>query len=407
MVPVISSIFFSLFVYSLLSYLLVAQRITIPVSIIIFTLILGLTKYYSKSYNEVEYLQSNISGPMENSDNPIDNPKIKGNQIRESQVSAILFIAVFAISLIICSFGTMVNSHVFISWNNIDWFDVIQLAASIAIGFFIPGYAILLIIGKSAKINPVPRVLLAYLFSMFITGMPVYTASAFLDVPGPIIKNLLIIIYLIILAALLFRISFNRIIFSSDLVYAVCLNRTITKMFRALKTRKPEILVFGSILALLVTSTYYLYGGITIGDQWFHQGRALLFMSGSFREAVLEPYPPFQSALLAGFTSLSGLPLANAYASIAFLNIMPVFAFYYFFSRWVPRNLNRASLLACSLFAVGSGFNWIYFIGPLAQPIFSEHSFLEAIYRVASVSIVQPTNFIFAANPDFSTGLIY
>ena len=180
-----------------------------------------------------------------------------------------------------------------------------------------------------------------------------------------------------------------------------------TKILRVLKTRNPEILVFGSILALLITSTYYLYGGITIGDQWFHQGRALLFMSGSFRESILEPYPPFQSTLLTAITSLSGVPIVNAYASIAFLNIMPVFAFYYFFSRWVPRNLNRASLLACSLFAVGSGFNWIYFIGPMAQPIFSEHSFLEAIYRVTSVSIVQPTNFIFAANPDFSTGLIY
>ena len=150
-----------------------------------FTLVFGLTRYYSKSYNDIVHLQPSMSGTMENSQNGRDNKVINGNQVNESTASARLFIAIFAILLIICAFGTKVNSDTFTPWNNIDWFGAIQLAAAIAISFFIPGYAILLIIGKSSKLTPVPRVLLAYLFSMLITGLSVYIARLLLRCSGP------------------------------------------------------------------------------------------------------------------------------------------------------------------------------------------------------------------------------
>ena len=82
-------------------------------------------------------------------------------------------------------------------------------------------------------------------------------------------------------------------------------------------------------------------------------------MSGQFKEFVLsngdEIYPPLQSALLAGLTTLSGIPLVNTYASIAFLNMTAVFAFYYFCSIWLPRDNKRAALLASSLFLISIG----------------------------------------------------
>ena len=88
---------------------------------------------------------------------------------------------------------------------------------------------------------------------------------------------------------------------------------------------------------------------ITVGDQWYHQGRAIIISSGSFRHAVWagaeSEYSPFQSALISGLTSLSGIPLVNAYASIAFLNIIPLFAFYYFYSNWIPLHMRRQSYL--------------------------------------------------------------
>ena len=58
------------------------------------------------------------------------------------------------------------------------------------------------------------------------------------------------------------------------------------------------------------------------------------------------------------FISLSGNPSVNAYASISFLNIIPVLAFYYFFTKWVPDKWRKAALLASTLFVL-SGRVWM------------------------------------------------
>lgn len=133
-------------------------------------------------------------------------------------------------------------------------------------------------------------------------------------------------------------------------------------------------------------------------------------MSGSIREAGLShtdsTYPPFQSAVLAVFSTVSGMPLVNTYASIAFLNLIYIFAFYYFFSTWIPINMQRAKMLASTLFATSSGFGWIYLLGltVTTHPIVSQKSALELITST-EFDVFQPTNFLLASHPDFSTGL--
>ena len=186
-----------------------------------------------------------------------------------------------------------------------------------------------------------------------------------------------------------------------------------TKLWASVKSKNSELLIFGSLLMILIVSTYYLFGGITIGDQWFHQGRTLLFLSGSIREVALSlgeiSYPPFQSAILATLTTLSGVPLVNTYASIAFLNIIYIFGFYFFFSAWMPANMQRAKILACTLLAISSGFGWIYLLGltVTTNPVVSEKSVLDTIVSTEPFDIFQPTNFSLSAHPEFSTGLIY
>jgi hypothetical protein len=170
--------------------------------------------------------------------------------------------------------------------------------------------------------------------------------------------------------------------------------------------------VFASLFTIIIISTYVVFGGITIGDQWFHQGRALLFMSGSFREASISHaesfYPPFQSALIGALTTLSGIPLVNSYASIAFLNAIPIFAFYYFFKIWVPRTFQKAGLLACTLFTLSAGFGWIYlFSTDQFQNIISPQSVLDTFVKMGRLDIVGTSNFVIPTGPDFSTGLIY
>ena len=90
---------------------------------------------------------------------------------------------------------------------------------------------------------------------------------------------------------------------------------------------RVDILVFASLFAFIILSTYYLYNGTIIGDQWFHHGRSLLFMAGAFTSVSDTLYPFFFHSVLATYFSVSGVPSVNAYVFINFLNIMPVLAF--------------------------------------------------------------------------------
>ena len=164
---------------------------------------------------------------------------------------------------------------------------------------------------------------------------------------------------------------------------------------------------------MVVLSTYSLYGGVIIGDQWFHHGRALSFVSSTFNAASLSDEhikdPPFFPAFLAGFFSMSGLPTVNAYAAIDFLNIVPVFAFYYFFSKWVPVNRRKAALLASVLFMLSSGFGWLYLLYLVgANQATSEQASLDAFNdaRIKSFDIFQPSSFVVVDHPGISSPLI-
>ena len=181
-----------------------------------------------------------------------------------------------------------------------------------------------------------------------------------------------------------------------------------------LREKNPELIVFGSLFALIVLSTYFLYSGAIIGDQWYHHGRMLAFMSGEIRDLATagaddKAFSPFPSAMLASFISVSGVPSVNAFASISFLNIMPVFAFFYFFKSCVPNRVKKAALLGCSLFMLSSGFGWVFALEQaIVDPPDSQLSALQLLSQeaVKSLDIVLPTSFLSAAHPDFSTPLI-
>ena len=351
-------------------------------------------------------------------DNPDDDIKSGEEKKKSVRISTSLFIIIFTTLILICIFTPKQNFHIFVNWSEIGVPGIIQLSAAIMLCFFVPGYGIVLIMTKKYKMNPILATLLAYLLSMLITGLPAYIAALFFDSAISESKNLFILVYVCILVTfLIFNSAYKiRVLTNVQIKYRSYPRFTstmLTKFWKYLNSRGSELLVFGSLFTLLIVSTYYLYGGITIGDQWHHQGRTLLFMSGSFREAAISSadysYPPFQSALLAALTTLSGLPLVNSYASIAFLNMTPVFAFYYFFSAWVPRTMQKAGLLACSLFTLSAGFGWIYLftVSVTTQPVVSEQLSLDTLASLRPLDIIRTSNFVIPTSPDFSTGLIY
>ncbi len=398
-------------VYYVLSYLLVDMKFTLPLSVTMALLSFGLTRYYSiqseNIYNHTEFDSSDLD-----SRKPL---KDKEDNLQD-KFSNIIFVTVYLILIVVSALSVSKLDVIYISWNFLDVTATIQLAVGIVICFFMPGYAIILILSGRNKMNPLLKVLLAYLCSILITALTVYLSSVYFDSNISQDKLLLISVNLIILGAFVVYNRVYRLFFSAgnnikDKFYQFIPNKG-NKCQTILKLNLSEIIVFSSLFALLTISTFYLYGGVTIGDQWYHQNRAIFFVHGNFKEFTVtngdQTYTPLLSSLLAGLTSLTGVPLVNSYASIAFLNITAAFAFHYFCKTWLPSNKKRAALLASTFFVIASGLGWIYILyladaSTVDSQINSISYFVEEKIRVSDIRL--SANFMIAAFPDFSTGL--
>ena len=409
----IISISFGILVFAVLSYFMILPKISIPISAAMFILILGVTTYYLGNIGG----KKNYPGYQETSEIAETNSSANVEYTKSRSLYFIFFVLIYTLLLTVSSSSSMPTSSLFENWNEIGQIGFIQLSTAIMITFFMPGYALTYVIFKKYELNPLLKILLAYLISMLITGTIAYVLGLYLDFPVSESKYIIIGINVLILVALLVSYPLNMLNqkgkATSRKTDSNRLTSFLSNLSDSVKIRMSELLVFASIFLLLILSTYYLFGGATIGDQWFHQGRSVLFLSGSIRDAALfnvdYTYPPFQSALTSGLTALSGLPVTNTYSAIAFLNITFIFAFYYFLSKWLPLNMQRAKILATTLFAISSGFGWIYLLGLTVtnHTIISENSVIQMISSMESFDIFQPTNFFLASHPDFSTGLIY
>jgi hypothetical protein len=355
----------------------------------------------------------------------LNNSKRDGDKYgdRDSFLPGLFFILLYFVSLVIVAFGSHTNTDIFVPWEQIDPSQIVQLSAAILISFFVPGYAIVSILTPKNGLESLPKILLAYVLSIFITGFAIYlTASVGADFSTT--SNILLLIYALILLSfivvkfLAIRDNFRKKGVKHLEIILLPFSLTVTawlykKCINWLRRSGSELIVFASLLAFVVLSTYSLYGGVIIGDQWFHHGRATSYVSSTFNAAsILDEYrkdPPFFPAFLAGFFSMSGIPSVNAYAAIDFANIVPVFAFYYFFSKWAPVKRRKATLLASVLFMLGSGFGWVYLLYLVdANGEASKQTSLEAFNdaRIKSFDIFQPSNFIAVDHPGISSPLI-
>ena len=368
-------------VYLILSYLFVPYSIAIPLAIVISTLIFGLTKYYTATKHTVDDKSSKVitSNDIELEQN-LQHREIgkifENDNYNLSIFSTLFFVVVYSACLLIVTthfffFGSS-NEEIFIPWERFTIVEIVELGAAIALCFFLPGYALLSVLDRNTdhKLGLVPKILLAYFFSILITGLTGYaivsSGLGLLDAPG-----LFFIVYLTILILPIIKLSLTYHhrenkprYFFTDLFsqrHTFVLIRKLIWNF--LREKNPELIVFGSLFALIVLSTYFLYSGAIIGDQWYHHGRMLAFMSGEIRDLATagaddKAFSPFPSAMLASFISVSGVPSVNAFASISFLNIMPVFAFFYFFKSLRSKSCEKGSIIR--LFFVHAKFGiWL------------------------------------------------
>ena len=390
------SLLSGLSIYYILSYLLVPFGITFPISIIISILVFGLSKYYVENHKEDELHDLQFG---------------EEKKSHEPKLANVIFIGIFIVMLIIVSFPFNKNLQVFVPWEQITSIQVLKLVAATALSFFLPGYALVMMLDRKHALTLLPKALLAYLFSILISGLAGLISGA-LGYPVSDINIFIILAYVLIL--ILFSLKQTNI-FSIDFHYNTSsfYNDFIYKFQNILRKKNSQLLVFTCLLALVILYTYYLHNGVIIGDQWFHLGRSLTFITGQFKDLIpsdaATSYPPFFSAFLSTFFTLSGSPPTNAYVSINFLNITPVFAFYYFFISWVPCHRRRAALLASTLFMLSAGFGWIYVLGTaINEPAISKLSALEVLHwqGLKTSDVRLPTTFVVASHPDFSTQLI-
>ena len=304
-------------IYFVLSSLTIPFRITVPLSFSISIIIFGLSAYYGK---ELEILTNTNNRSQVGSNKSILN---------------FFFVAIY-ITSIIFAFLAQDNQQIFVSWQKITLLEIVKLGCAIGISIFMPGYGLISILEGKPKLGNLPKFLLSYIFSILITALAAYiTASVGLTFSN--FNSILGSINLVILCLFIYIKILDR---GSPTALDHIYFPKLSLFARSLKTKTPELFVFTGLFIFVVISTYYLYNGTIIGDQWFHHGRAVQFLRDAYRDYSLsginEPYPPLFPAFLAGFFDMSGMPTANAYVSINFLNFMPIPAFYYFFVKWIP-----------------------------------------------------------------------
>jgi hypothetical protein len=406
-----------LLTYLILSYLHIPTTISLPLSILISTLIFGLNNYYF-------FPRKNMK----------ENRKIGENDIKGSSYVYgpldFFFIWVYGILLLLL-FLTSVSEQAefrsYIPWGQMTSFDIVNLANAIAFSFFLPGYGLVVLLDKNRKLALQIKLLLAYLISILLVAFPTYTGASF-GYSMTDVELFIIALYAVIFILFLFQ---KLTISNTDFfgLWATLNREPLSQIYAELKNRIPESVVFASLFSLIVFYTYYLNDNHIVVDQWFHHGRALLIGSEVYKEIasaenyedpytdfgsdITQIYPPIFSSLLFGYFNLSNSASVNAYVSIGFLNVMPIFAFYYFFTSWVPQKVQRAALLATTLFVLSSGFGWIYaidlaVISPPSNEKQPELSSIDIISDATDITydIGLPTTFINVGHPDITTPLI-
>lgn len=374
----------SIFVFVILFQIFIPLQFTIPICVIIFTLVLTLTHYYvsenqSSVFNSTK--EVNVSG---------------------TKTGIIIVSSIYGISLLILTFFSSPTEIVYKEWNDLGIVDIAKACTAVAVCFFLPGYSLISVVFRKDGIKPLLKILLSYLTSILFTGIVGFTVG-FAHVPFYYSSWIVI--------------SFGGIFLFLYVYYMIFTGMPKTNYVRVnlelLRARYHFLIVFVCILALIIIWTYFLYDFKIIGDQWFHHGRSLLFMTdsiGNLSKLDLESqYPPFFSGLLGTYFTLSGMPSVNAYVLINFLNIVPVFGFFFFFKQWAPRLQKNAALLATALFVLSAGLGWIYIVDSIVaiNPQTQFNAFQMLHYGgIKTFDIRIPSSFIGVGHPDITTPLI-
>lgn len=411
----------SLIVYFFLSGLLLfPSNIAVILTVISFLLLLGISSYLllgrdegRRKQNDFKHVRNN-GDPDASADSTYHTEEYRD---KKNTASNLIFISVYVISIIIVGTSKPLgdSGELFIAWNQLITTptQLIHMAGAFLLTFFLPGYALVYILVKGNPLGYMPKILLSFLFSILIVAFSVYAVAVIIGAPMEYVIPIIISVDISILVVyIIYHKTKKTLSFNMDAIRS--LSKLGPKFQKTITTENISLFViFASIFSLVIFYTSYLEKGVIVGDQWFHHGKALLINSGTFKDFTTTDagkyYPPFFSALLAGYFSLSGFPSVNAYVSLNVLNMMAIFGFYYFFTQWVPSNQRKAVVIATTLFVLSSGFGWVIVLdSSLTNSYHSQESYLENLHSasIRSSDIRTPTTFINVGHPTFTSPLI-
>lgn len=193
--PILSSL--SVF-FILSSLLLFPFDIAITLSVILFSLLSGLSYYLLLVRDESSTKKNDLSLFKGNNNDSYDNNShhAKDGADKKNRTSSLIFIAIYVISIIIVgtSKPLSISGELFIAWNQLfaSPMQILQLGAAFLLTFFFPGYVFVYFLTKLHPLEHLPKILLSFIFSMLIAGFSVYVVAVIIGVPAGYL-NLIII----------------------------------------------------------------------------------------------------------------------------------------------------------------------------------------------------------------------
>jgi hypothetical protein len=255
-------------------------------------------------------------------------------------------------SLILIWLMPAIEGEIFIEWNLLQLTSIARLIAAFSLNF-LPGYALLSIIGKD-DFSRLPKLIASYFLSLLILTMIGFVSAILVG----IINEVFLHLFLLFNAGLAIS-YFLRCILRSRVMSRIPQNsEPAAKRSRSLLPALTVLLAMAFVSIWLIGM--YSRIGFFIGgpgtDMWRTNGITQTFID--YKAFAWLHIPWWFNLYLACFIYTSGVPSANAYLALYPLIILSILSFFSMASSLL-KNRKTASLATLS-YALFSGPGWLY-----------------------------------------------
>lgn len=265
--------------------------------------------------------------------------------------SELVIVAIFVLSLAIILLVPAIKGEIFVEWTALELPNVARLVAAFSFNFF-PGYIILAIVGKH-ELGKLPKLIASYFLSFFMLTITAFVSARIVGV----VDEFFLDSFFFMCTALIVFYLLTRLLREKPKLE----NKNISSSSNGFRKMLPALLVgltaaFMGIWLLWMYSKIGFFIGAEGTDMWRIHGTAQDFLD--YKAFKLLQFPWWLNLYLAGFTVLSGAPLANAYLTLYPFIVLAMLSFYVMSSVFL-KNKRMASLATLS-YAIFAGPVWLY-----------------------------------------------